>query len=78
MLVLPFLTPLSVVFSPERYRVGVGIQRRCLFGWGVIGYWYYAVRISVLVGLVVTLPFVAIVHATGALWVLVGAAERLR
>lgn len=70
-LLVPVVTPISVVFLPGLYELGILVQVVGLFSWGFIGYWYYAERFRVLLGLFVTLPVVAILHATGALWAIV-------
>ena len=71
LLVLPLVAPISMVFAPTLYQVAIVVQLVGLFGWGVIGYWYYGERLRVLAALMLTLPVVAILHAVGALWAIV-------
>lgn len=77
-LLIPLITPVSVVFLPEVYSFGILFQVIGLFAWGFIGYWYCGERFRVLIGLFVTLPVVAIVHALGALWAIVSPATTFR
>lgn len=78
LLLVPLVTPVSVVLQPGLYRAGILVQLVGLFGWGLIGYWYYGERVRVLVALFVTLPVVALIHATGALWAIVRPARSFR
>ncbi|RKD95760.1 glycosyl transferase family 2 [Halopiger aswanensis] len=71
LLLVPAVTPVSVVFLPGIYQLGILVQVVCLFAWGFLGYWYYAERFRVLLGLFLTLPVVAILHAAGAFWAIV-------
>jgi hypothetical protein len=68
LLALPLVTPVSVVLFPVVYGYGILFQLVGLFGWAILGYWYYGERPSVLVALLVTIPLVAIIHAAGAFW----------
>ncbi|MDZ7730991.1 MAG: glycosyltransferase family 2 protein [Natrialbaceae archaeon] len=68
LLLIPVLTPVSVVYLPGVFELALLCQLVGLYSWGFLGYWYYAERFRVLLGLALTLPIVAILHATGALW----------
>jgi len=78
LLLIPLVTPVSIVFLPSLYEVAIGIQIVGMFAWGFIGYWYYAERFRVLVGLFVSLPVVAVLHATGALWAILRPTKTFR
>lgn len=77
-LLLPLVTPVSVVLAPEMYRLGILFQVVGLFSWGFIGYWYYAEQPWVLLGLFATLPLVAVLHAAGAFWAMFSPATTFR
>ncbi|MFC7325419.1 glycosyltransferase [Halorubrum rutilum] len=68
LLALPLVTPVTVVLFPVVYGYGILFQLVGLFGWAVLGYWYYGERPLVLAALLVTIPLVAIIHAAGAFW----------
>lgn len=78
LLLLPIITPLSIVFFPDIYRLGIQIQLVGLFGWGVIGYWYYAERVWVFVALLLSVPLVALIHSVGAFWALLSPTKDFR
>jgi hypothetical protein len=67
-LALPLVTPVSVVLFPVVYGYGILFQLVGLFGWAVLGYWYYAERPLVLAALLVSIPVIALLHAAGAFW----------
>jgi hypothetical protein len=67
-LALPLVTPLSVVLLPVLYDYVIQFQLVGLFGWAVIGYWYYGERPLVLAALLVSIPLVALLHSAGAFW----------
>lgn len=77
-LLVPLVTPVSVILLPDVYSFGILFQVIGLFTWGFIGYWYYGERFRVLVGLFVTLPIVVVVHALGALWAIFSPAKTFR
>lgn len=77
-LLIPLATPVSIAFFPALYEMGILFQLIGLFGWGFIGYWYYGERPHVLVGLFLTLPLVALIHATGALWAIIQPTKQFR
>ena len=68
LLALPIVTPVSVVLFPVVYGYVLLFQVVGLFGWAVLGYWYYGERPLVLAALLVTIPLVAVIHAAGAFW----------
>ena len=68
LLALPLVTPVSVVLFPVVYGYVLLFQVVGLFGWAVLGYWYYGERPLVLAALLVTIPLVAVIHAAGAFW----------
>jgi len=78
LLFLPVLAPISNVIAPELYRAGLGVQLVGLYGWTVIGYWYYCERVRILGALLVLAPVVAIVHAAGAFWALLSPTRNFR
>lgn len=77
-LILPVITPISMVLFPEPYRLLILFQLVGLFGWGLLGYWYYGERLRVLVFLFVLLPIVAIIHAAGAFWAVLSPTDDFR
>jgi len=77
-LALPLVTPVENVLLPEIYGSVVVFQLIGLFAWGFLGYWYYGERISVLIGLFLTLPVVALIHSVGALWALLRPVQDFR
>lgn len=78
LLLIPVITSVSVVLFPTIYQIGIYVQVVGLFSWGLIGYWYYAERLRVLIGLFLTLPVVAILHAAGAFWAILSPARTFR
>ncbi|GAB6879263.1 hypothetical protein JCM17823_15370 [Halorubrum gandharaense] len=77
-LLLPYVSPLSMTLWPAGYQYVILFQLVGLFSWGFIGYWYYAERFRVLVALFVTLPVVALLHAVGALWAVISPTTTFR
>ena len=78
LLLIPVVTPFSVVFSPELYLLLFQFQLIGLFGWAILGYWYSGERLRVLLLLLVTIPLVAIIHAAGAFWAIVSPTTNFR
>jgi len=77
-LVLPLISPISIVLFPALYRLLILFQLAGLFGWAVLGYLYYGERIRVLVLLLLTVPLTAILHAAGAFWALLSPTDDFR
>jgi len=78
LLLIPVVTPFSVVFSPELYLLLFQFQLIGLFGWAILGYWYSGERLRVLLLLLVTIPLVAVIHAAGAFWAIVSPTTNFR
>ena len=78
LLLVPLVTPISIVLFPALYEVAMTVQIIGMFAWGYLGYWYYAERFRVLVGLLLSLPVVAVLHATGALWAILSPTTTFR
>ena len=78
LLLIPVVTPFSVVFSPELYLLLFQFQLIGLFGWAILGYWYSGERLRVLPLLLVTIPLVAVIHAAGAFWAIVSPTTNFR
>lgn len=78
LLLVPLVTPFSVVFSPALYLLLFQFQLIGLFGWAILGYWYSGERLRVLALLLVTIPLVAILHAAGAFWAIISPTTNFR
>lgn len=78
LLLLPVITPISMIFLPEIYQYGIRFQLIGLFGWAIIGYWYYAERVRILIALLLSTPIVALLHSLGAFWALLSPTKDFR
>lgn len=78
LLALPLVTPIGMVLWPEAYQIVLVVQLVGLFGWALLGHWYYGERARILAALLLTVPIVAFLHAVGALWAIVQPATDFR
>ena len=78
LLLVPFVTPVSVVFWPEMFSALVIFQIVGLFGWAFLGYWHSGERLRVLGLLLISIPIVPIIHAAGAFWAIVSPTTHFR
>ncbi|GGJ16584.1 hypothetical protein GCM10008995_28080 [Halobellus salinus] len=67
-LAVPLVTPVTLILAPTIYDYVILFQLVGLFGWAVVGYWYYSECPLVLTALLVTIPLIASIHSAGAFW----------
>lgn len=77
-LLVPVFTPIEQTLYPNVYGTLLLAQLLGLYGWGIIGYWYYCERLRVLILLIVILPITAISHGIGAFWALLSPTDDFR